>query len=129
MLTRDLSDFGYLGLKELDELIQAANTQGFPSDFYNEDICPIFNTRSKCVFLQNSEGQSAMLNAGKLETVYILPYSCIEGFLDELIQQFDDGYLDNLEDVEELAQLCIINGKGQKAEELQTYIETAFYRK
>lgn len=82
--TTDFSKFGYRERKLAEELLKAWREQGLPEDFYEDEISIMFNTRSGCVFLTNSEYQVAMLNDDKLETFYTDFETGEEGFKNEL---------------------------------------------
>lgn len=120
--TTDLSRFGYRELAMLEELLKAMREQGLPEDFYDDEVVPMFNCNSGNVFLTNSDYQTAMLNGDKLESFYWLGYHGNEGFLDELLEQYEDGEVMD-EDLEELANICERNGLNEKAEEIKTKIK------
>ena len=122
MTTTNLSDFGYRELSILEELLKAMREQGLPGDFYNEEVHPMMNQSSGNVFLTNSDYQVAMLNGDKLESFYFLSYHGNEGFLDELIEEYDNGNI-KIEDFEQLADICEENGKTEKAEEIRKTLE------
>lgn len=82
--TTDFSKFGYREKKLAEELLKAWREQGLPEDFYEDEISIMFNTRSGCVFLTNSEYQVVMLNDDKLETFYTDFETGEEGFKNEL---------------------------------------------
>ena len=46
------------------------------------------NTNSGFVFLVNEDYQSAMMNGDKLESFYSTPYNGIEGFFDDLLEEY-----------------------------------------
>lgn len=122
IVTTDLSDFGYRELEELERLLIAIREQGLPSDFYDDEVVPTFNRNSGYVFLTNSEYQVAMLDYdGKLKSFYWLSYHGNEGFLDDLIQMYDDEMICE-EDFEELADICENNGLLEKAKEIRSKI-------
>ena len=121
--TTNLSDFGARELSMLAELITAMSEQGLPNDFYNDEVVPMMNTSSGAVFLTNSDYQVAMMNGDKLESWYYLSYYGNEGFLDELIIDYDNGNIQE-EDWEQLAEICEINGEDDKAEEIRNKTAT-----
>lgn len=88
--TTDLSKFGTRELAEVRNLLDAMLDQGLPDDFYNSEVAPMFNQSSGYVFLINSEYQAAMMNGGKLESFYNSPYEGLEGFYDDLKEQYED---------------------------------------
>ena len=124
MTTTNLSDFGYRELTILKELLKAMREQGLPDDFYDEEVHPMMNQSSGNVFLTNSDYQVAMLNGDKLESFYFLSYHGNEGFLDELIEEYDNGNI-KAEDFEQLADICEENGETEKAEEIRKAFEAA----
>ena len=124
MTTTNLSDFGYRELIMLEELLKAMREQGLPDDFYNDEVHPMMNQSSGNVFLTNSDYQVAMLNGDKLESFYFLSYHGNEGFLDELIEEYDNGNI-KTEDFEQLADICEVNGETEKAEEIRKALEEA----
>ena len=117
MTTTDLSKFGRYERAELVKLINAWNTQGLPKDFYNDEVTPMMNTHSGNVFLTNSDYQVAMMNGHDLESFYSLPYSGHEGFADKLKADYENGNIDNEEDIEYLVYLGIIDEKEIEEEE------------
>lgn len=102
--TTDLSDFGYRELAMLEELLKAMREQGLPDDFYDDEVVPMFNRNSGNVFLTNSDYQVAMLNGDNLESWYFLSYHGNEGFLDELLDEYENGDIQE-EDFEQLADI------------------------
>ncbi len=116
--TTDLSDFGYRELAMLEELLKAMREQGLPDDFYDDEVVPMFNRNSGNVFLTNSDYQAAMLNGDNLESWYFLSYHGNEGFLDELLDEYNDGNIKE-EDFEQLADILEQNGNNEKAEEIR----------
>ncbi len=124
MTTTNLSDFGYRELTMLEELLKAMREQGLPKDFYDDEVHPMMNQSSGNVFLTNSDYQVAMLNGDKLESFYFLSYHGNEGFLDELIEEYNNGNV-KAEDFEQLADICDENGETEKAEEIRRALEKA----
>lgn len=122
MTTTNLADFGHRELKMVAELLTAMCEQGLPDDFYDCDVVPMMNKNSGNVFLTNSEYQVAMMNGDKLESWYYLSYHGNEGFLDELIIDYDNGNIGS-EDWEELAYICESNRMYDKAEEIRNALE------
>lgn len=122
IITTDLSDFDYKELEKLEKLLIALREQGLPSDFYNDEVVPTLNLNSKFVFLTNSDYQVAMLDDdGKLKSFYWLSYHGNEGFLDDLVQMYNDEMICE-EDFEELADICENNGLLEKAKEIRSKI-------
>lgn len=92
-VTTDLSDFMYRELNELRDILNAMLDNGLPEDFDSDGVVPALDRRSDDVFLTNKEYQVCMLNhnTGILELWYSTPYSGYEGFLDDLVEQYQDG--------------------------------------
>lgn len=88
--TTNLADFGIRELKEVRDLLTAMLEQGLPEDFYNNEVVPMFNQSSGYVFLTNSDFQVAMINGDELESFYTSPYEGLEGFYDDLKEQYED---------------------------------------
>ena len=65
--TSNIADFGSRERCMLIELLTAWEDQGLPEGFYQEEVHPMMNRNSGCVFLTNSEYQDAMMNGNKLE--------------------------------------------------------------
>ena len=124
MITTNLENFGYRELIMLEELLKAMREQGLPKDFYDDEVHPMMNQSSGNVFLTNSDYQVAMLNGDNLESFYFLSYHGNEGFLDELIEEYDNGGI-KAEDFEQLADICEENGETEKAEEIRKALEEA----
>ena len=121
--TENLADFGYRELAMAKDLLVAwFDGDGLPSDFEGEGVRIAFNRNSGYVFLTNDEYQVAMEVEGKLYSWYWLGYAGTEGFLDNLIQEFDNGNIDE-NDYEELANICEANGNTDKAEEIRKQLE------
>lgn len=118
MTTTNLSEFGFNELMELEKLLRAMREQGLPYDFYVEDVQPMMNKTSGNVFLTNSLYQVAMLNGDNLENFYFLSYNGNEGFLDDLLFDYENGNIEE-EDFEQLAEICEQNGEMEKAEEIR----------
>ncbi len=88
--TENLSDI--LGCSREREMVRdilnAWGNHGLPVDFYNDGVKIGFNKQSGNVFLVNSDYQCCMVVDGKLESFYVSPYHGIEGFFDELVEQY-----------------------------------------
>ena len=121
--TTDLSKFGFRELEELRDILSAWIDNGLPDDFEDSDVHPEFNEHSGYVFLTNSEHQAALLNDGKLETFYWLAGTGIEGFLDELIDMFNNGEITDEDDLENLKYIFKDNGKDTLVEKVEQMIE------
>jgi len=95
--TTNLAQFSNRELAEVRDLLDAMLNSGLPSDFYEDTVQPMFNLNSGCVFLTNSEYQVCMLNEGKLESFYSSPYAGLEGFYDDLKEQYEDMHEEDKE--------------------------------
>ena len=126
MTTTNLYDFGTRELLILEETIRAMREQGLPCDFDEDGIVPMLNQSSGNVFLTNSDYQVAMLNGDTLESFYFLSYYGNEGFLDDLIYEYENGYI-KIEDFEQFADICEINGKTELAEEIRQKLENEVF--
>lgn len=120
--TTNLADFGARELYMVEQLLKAMREQGLPDDFYDNEVVPMFNRYSGNVFLTNSEYQVAMINGNDLLSFYFLGYHGYEGFLDDLLTDYDNGNIER-EDWEQLADICEDNGKEEKAEEIRKALE------
>lgn len=87
-VTSDIAKFGARERAILVELLKAWSRDGLPSDFYDEDVVPMFNLNSGYVFLTNADYQVAIMEDGKLVSHYSLPYGGLEGTLSELREEF-----------------------------------------
>lgn len=90
--TENLADFGYREIEMLTEVLNAWVKNGLPDGFYNSGVKPAMNKLSGCVFLVNDDYQVAMMNGESLEIYHTLPYSGIEGFMSDILEEndFDD---------------------------------------
>lgn len=114
--TTDFSEFGWRERKMASELLNASINQGFPQDFEDDEVQIMMNKNSGNVFFTNSEYQVAMMNGEDLESFYSLPYGGVEGFADELLDEYKNGNIDNDEDIEYLKQLGIIGDEEEEEE-------------
>lgn len=90
IVTSDLSKFGACERKMAEELLRSWRTQGLPENFFDEDVTIAMNTNSGCVFLTNSEYQSAMMNGDKLEIWHNCPQCDHEGFIEDMFHGEDN---------------------------------------
>ena len=77
--------------KEVLKIMQAWDEHGLPNDFGGDNVRFAYNRNSGCVFLVNDEYECAMMNGDVLEMFYTSPYDGHEGFIDELLQSYNDG--------------------------------------
>ena len=90
MTTTNLAQFGARELEKVRDLLDAMLTQGLPSDFSDDGVHPMFDMNSGFVFLTNSDYDVCMINGNKLESFYTSPYEGLEGFYDDLKEQYED---------------------------------------
>jgi hypothetical protein len=74
--------------EEVRSILNAWENHGLPVDFYDDGVKIGFNLNSGYVFLVNSDYQCCMVNGDKLESFYSSPYQGIEGFFDELVEEY-----------------------------------------
>lgn len=67
-----------------------------------------------------------MLNGDNLESWYFLSYYGNEGFLDELLDEYNNGNIKE-EDFEQLADILEQNGSNEKAEEIRAKLSEEEY--
>ena len=84
MTSTDFAKFGSRERELAAKLLNASIDQGFPDDFYQDEINIMMNINSGNVFFTNSDFQVAMMNGDKLESFYHSPYEGMEGFYNEL---------------------------------------------
>jgi len=81
--TTDLADFGMRELLELRNILNAWLKHALPDDFDQNEVVPMLNRNSGCVFLTNAVYQTAMLCDGKLEIWYYCGECGREGFRED----------------------------------------------
>ena len=115
MTTTDLSQFGNRERAEAGELL-TAYSKGYLTKlardyFYNDEVTVMFNQHSGNVFLTNSDCQALMFNGSELDLFISTPYNGNEGFMDELIEEYDEmhnedkEYLLGMMSIEEAEQI------------------------
>ena len=117
-VTTNLADFGYRELAMARDLLNAMFDSGLPDDFDDDGVCIAFNCNSGNVFLTNNNCDVCMEVNGELFSWYFLGYHGYEGFLEDLLYNYDNGNIE-IEDWEELADICEINGMDEKASEIR----------
>ena len=97
--TTNLSEFGNRERAIAIELMTEWNNGNLPSDFEGDNIKVMMNTTSGNVFLTNDEYQVAMINdkSSKLESYYTSPYSGIEGFYGDLVDEYESMHEEDKE--------------------------------
>jgi len=103
--TENLADFGNIERDEAGKLLQAR----LPDNFYNEGVRVAFNTSSGYVFLVNNDYQTAMFNGDELELFHSTPYNGHEGFISDLLDEFQPDDL-HAEDADYIIYNAIAEG-------------------
>lgn len=85
------------------DILNAWDSQGLPDDFYDDGVKFAMNRNSGHVFLVNSDYQCAVMNGDKLESFYTTPYNGVEGFWDELVEEYPDMHHEDQEYMREIA--------------------------
>ncbi|MCA3174624.1 MAG: hypothetical protein ING36_03645 [Burkholderiales bacterium] len=88
--TENLSEIlGFAREREMvRDILNAWGSHGLPIDFDDDGVKIGFNKQSGNVFLVNSDYQCCMVSGCKLESFYFSPYHGIEGFFDEIVEQY-----------------------------------------
>jgi hypothetical protein len=83
----------------LRDIFDAWLKNGLPEGFEQDNVRPAMNMNSGYVFLVNDDYQVAMMNGDELEIYHTLPYSGLEGFISELLDEnnLDDLHNDDIE--------------------------------
>ena len=102
--TTDLADFGSRERWMLKEILEAWDNQGLPDGFYDEEVRPMMNRNSGCVFLTNSDYQACMMNGDKLELWQSCSNCGHEGFAEDCILNDDGCYECSPQDEEEIVE-------------------------
>lgn len=91
--TEDLADFGSRERKMLAEIL----VKDLPSNWYDKGTKPAMNKNSGYVFLVNADCQCAMINpeTDALEIFHSTPYNGHEGFIRDLLAEYDPDDLNN----------------------------------
>ena len=107
-VTTNLSEFGRreiaMASELLNQLVNRNTTELFDKYFTHESTNLFFNKRSGYVFLSDEAYNVGMINPdnGMLDLYITTGYSGTEGFINELMSEFDDLHP---EDQEELLEL------------------------
>lgn len=96
--TQDLSEFGYIELKEAAKLLTAYCEQ--PPNYLEEKIHIEFNLDSGCVFLTDEDYNVGMMNDDDLDQWHNCPECGNEGFLENLLEEANPCCLEFLKDSE-----------------------------
>lgn len=101
MTTTDLSLFGNREKAEAGELLTAysnGQTTKLADDYFqNDGVTIMFNQMSGYVFLTNSDYQVLMFNDGELDLFITTPYNGCEGFMSDLIEDYENMHYEDQE--------------------------------
>lgn len=104
MTTTNLAEFGYREIAIAGEILTAyADRKDACPYFTGDGVQLMMNKNSGNVFLTDEDCNVLMMNGGKLEGFYITPYEGREGFLDDLLNDWNEDWHE--EDSEYLARL------------------------
>jgi hypothetical protein len=93
MTTTNLAEFGNRELKIAAKLLTAYADGNFECPYFMDNgVQVMMNTDSGNVFLTNDDYQVLMMNGNELEGFYSSPYEGHEGFIDELIDMWDEDW-------------------------------------
>ena len=90
--------------QEVRAIIDAWGDHGLPDDFGTQGVTFNWNKNSGNVFLVNEDCDCAMINGSKLESHYSTPYKGVEGFFDDLVEEFSDMHREDQEYVRAIAE-------------------------
>ena len=103
--TENLADFGARERHLASELLKAE----LPENFYDQGVRVAFNALSGYVFLVNDDYQVAMFNGDKLAIHHTTGYSGLEGFIDELLDEYNPNDI-NSDDADYIVENAEIEG-------------------
>ena len=107
-VTNNLSEFGRreiaMASELLNELTNRNTTELFDKYFTHESTNLFFNKRSGYVFLSDENYNVGMINPdnGMLDLYITTAYTGTEGFINELMSEFDDLHLEDQKQLLEL---------------------------
>ena len=90
--------------EKVRDIFNAWGNHGLPVDFDDDGVKIAFNRDSGYVFLVNSDYQCCMVNGDRLESFYSSPYKGIEGFFDELVEQYANMHHEDQEWLRDIAK-------------------------
>lgn len=93
--TEDLSEFGQREREMAGELLST----DLPRNFNGSGVRVAFNKNSGYVFLVNDDYQVAMMNGYHMAIFHNTPYHGHEGFIEDLLSEYEPDEL-NQEDIE-----------------------------
>ena len=109
MVTNQLSKFGYQEFQLAKQLFSQVVENGFPPIYDEDGLELLFDTSTGDVYFSNSKGERCFINNTHdcLDIYYSTPYSNYEGFIDDLIEQYDYEKENwHEEDIDFLKSLC-----------------------
>ncbi len=86
------------------DILNAWGNHGLPVDFDDEGVKIGFNRDSGNVFLINNQYECCLVVGDRLESFYCSPYQGIEGFFDELVEQYLHMHHEDQEWLREVAK-------------------------
>lgn len=107
MVTSDFGKFGYREIEMVTDLLteyKKRNYTRLANDYFDwSTMKPAFNMNSGYVFLTDDDYNVVMLNDdGKLDLFISTPYNGVEGFYDEIIEQYEDLHPEDKEYIDSL---------------------------
>ena len=106
MKTRNLAEFNDRGLEQVKQIAAILIRDGYPDDFYKDDVIFEFDTQTGITYLTNDYNQICMLDGCYLEVVYELSNTNESGFIDELVRKVDDNIITNIDDINFIKEVC-----------------------
>jgi len=122
MTTTNLAHFGYRELSIAGEILTAyADRKEICPYFSGDGVQLMMNRNSGNVFLTDEDCNVLMMNGSKLEGFYSTPYEGHEGFLDDLLNEWNKNWENP--DSEYLANLMKDSGReNELPEELKIFL-------
>ena len=121
MTTTNLADFGYRELALAGQILTAYAGKDACPYFTGEGVQLMMNTSSGNVFLIDEDCNVLMMNGDNLEGFYSTPYEGHEGFLDDLLNEWNKNWENP--DSEYLANLMKDSGReNELPEELKIFL-------
>lgn len=126
MKTWDLSNMTTSAITEAIKILSAYRDHGVPDDFYDSGVELNFNADSGMVFLTNEDYNVAVYNdeTHTLESWYNTPYEYHEGTLADLLEEFDNGDINDIEDLEYIKDLCEFHNLSERVIDIENTIMT-----
>jgi len=118
--SENLADFGYRERQLAGDLLKAS----LPDNFSHHGVRVAMNASSGYVFLVNDDYQVAMFNGDQLAIHHTTSYSGLEGFIDELLDEYSPNDI-NSED----ADYIIEQAESEGAELPSAWYAYALFKK